>query len=96
MQDTGKWIEDDREDIALGEVSQHCAGKSGPLEPEAALLYTELCAGKGENGFMKINRIVSCKKKVTTTFTTTFLYVDLNSQQSQTLNTDTSKCFSQE
>jgi hypothetical protein len=63
MQDTGKWIEDDGEDIALGEVSRHCAGKSGPLEPEAALLYTELCAGKGENGFMKINCIVSCKKK---------------------------------
>jgi hypothetical protein len=35
MQYTGKWIEDDREDIALGEVSLHCAGKSGPLKPEA-------------------------------------------------------------
>jgi hypothetical protein len=36
MQDTGKWIEDDREDIALGEVSRHRAKKSGPSEPEAA------------------------------------------------------------
>jgi hypothetical protein len=53
MQDTGKWIEDDREDIALGEVSRHCAVKSGPVDPEAPLLYNELYAGKGENGFMK-------------------------------------------
>jgi hypothetical protein len=29
-------IEDDREDIALGEVSRHRAEKSGPSEPEAA------------------------------------------------------------
>jgi hypothetical protein len=48
MQDTGKWIEDNREDIALVEVNRHYAGNSGPLDPEAALLYTELYAGKGK------------------------------------------------
>jgi hypothetical protein len=39
--------------IALDEVSWHRAGKSGPLKPEAALLYTEMYAGKGEDGFLK-------------------------------------------
>jgi hypothetical protein len=34
-------------------ISRHCAGKNGPLNPEAALLYTELYAGKGENGYVK-------------------------------------------
>jgi hypothetical protein len=53
MQDTGKRIEEDREDIALDEVSRHQAGKSGSLKPEAALLYTELYAGH------EINRIIS-------------------------------------
>jgi hypothetical protein len=54
MKDTGKWIEDDQKDIGLSVKSVRIVrGKSGPLEPEAALLYTELCAGKGENGFMK-------------------------------------------
>jgi hypothetical protein len=46
MQDTGKRIEDDREDVALGEVSHHRAERSGPLEPEAALLYTKLYRGE--------------------------------------------------
>jgi hypothetical protein len=37
---------------------------SGPSEPEAALLYTELYAGKGENGFMKYTVSFHVKKEL--------------------------------
>jgi hypothetical protein len=52
---------DDREDIVLGGVSRHRAGKIGPSEPEATLFYSELDVWKGKDGFTKITRIDSWK-----------------------------------